>query len=147
MEDASRMNPGSMERHLAKVIRDYAEVPAILADKHKVLQILVNLICHAKYTCDHSGRVDKPITRRAAHGDDRVKISVTDNGLGIPWGNLTRIFNHGFTTKMNGHGFGLRSGALTARELGGKLAAFSEGPGRGPMFTLELSAAKPTPDV
>jgi signal transduction histidine kinase len=67
-----------------------------------------------------------------------VKISVEDNGVGIVPENLTRIFHHGFTTRLEGHGFGLHSGALAARELGGSLEAFSRGPGQGATFTLEL---------
>jgi len=58
--------------------------------------------------------------------------------VGISAENLTRIFGHGFTTRKDGHGFGLHSGALTARELGGSLTVKSDGPGRGAMFTLEL---------
>ena len=42
-----------------------------------------------------------------ANGGGSVKISVSDNGVGIPPENLNRIFNHGFTTKKEGHGFGL----------------------------------------
>jgi PAS domain S-box-containing protein len=147
LEDAVRMNSGSMERHHVKVIREYAEVPPILVEKHKVLQILVNVIRNAKYACDHSGREDKQITLRIANGDNTVKISVTDNGVGIPGENMTRIFNLGFTTKKNGHGFGLHSGALAAKELGGKLVAFSEGPDRGARFTLELPIQKQTTTV
>jgi len=71
-----------------------------------------------------------------------VRISVIDNGIGIPAENLIRIFNHGFTTKKNGHGFGLHSGALTAKELGGTLTAFSEGTGWGSEFTLEIPLQK-----
>jgi PAS domain S-box-containing protein len=144
MEDAVGMNIGSMERHHIKVVREYAAVPPILAEKHKVLQILVNVIRNAKYACDNSGREDKQITLRIANGDHTVKISVADNGVGIPAENMTRIFNLGFTTKKNGHGFGLHSGALAAKELGGKLAAFSEGPDRGATFTLELPVQKTT---
>jgi signal transduction histidine kinase len=69
---------------------------------------------------------------------------VADNGVGIPAENMTRIFNLGFTTKKNGHGFGLHSGALAAKELGGKLLAFSEGPDHGATFTLELPVPKTT---
>ena len=144
MEDAVGMNIGSMERHHIKVVREYAKVPPILVEKHKVLQILVNVIRNAKYACDNSGREDKQITLRIANGDNTVKISVADNGVGIPAENMTRIFNLGFTTKKNGHGFGLHSGALAAKELGGKLVAFSDGPDRGATFTLELPIQKTT---
>jgi PAS domain S-box-containing protein len=145
MEDAIRMNIGSIERHHVKLVREYAEVPPILVEKHKVLQILVNVIRNAKYACDNSGREDKQITLRIANGDNTVKISVADNGVGIPAENMSLIFNLGFTTKKNGHGFGLHSGALAAKELGGKLVASSEGLDRGATFTLELPVQKPTP--
>jgi signal transduction histidine kinase len=68
-----------------------------------------------------------------------VKIVVADNGIGIPAENLTKIFNHGFTTRESGHGFGLHSGANAAKEMGGTLAAHSEGLGKGAEFTLELT--------
>jgi signal transduction histidine kinase len=72
-----------------------------------------------------------------------VKTSVIDNGVGIPAENLTRIFAHGFTTRKGGHGFGLHSAALAAREMGGSLIAQSEGRGQGSTFTLELPIAPP----
>ncbi|MGD0384216.1 MAG: ATP-binding protein, partial [Thermoguttaceae bacterium] len=70
--------------------------------------------------------------------EKKVRIEVIDNGVGIAGKNLTRIFSHGFTTKKQGHGFGLHSSANTAKELGGNLFAHSDGPGRGAVFTLEL---------
>ncbi|HEY4952307.1 MAG TPA: PAS domain-containing sensor histidine kinase [Verrucomicrobiae bacterium] len=138
VEDAFRMNTGAMERHHINVVREYSETPPVSVEKHKVLQILVNLIRNAKYACDDSGRTDKQIILRVANGDGRIKISVIDNGVGIPAENMTRIFNHGFTTRKDGHGFGLHSGSLAAKEIGGNLIAFSEGSGRGATFTLEL---------
>ena len=70
-----------------------------------------------------------------------------DNGIGIPPENLTRIFNHGFTTRKEGHGFGLHSGALAAKEMGGSLTVQSDGPGQGATFTLELPQISPTSDT
>jgi PAS domain S-box-containing protein len=138
VEDAFRMNIGAMERHRISVVREYSEVPQISIQKHKVLQILVNLIRNAKYACDDSGKQEKQITLRISNGNGSIKIAVVDNGIGIPTENMTRIFNHGFTTRKEGHGFGLHSGALAAKEIGGNLIAFSEGPGHGASFTLEL---------
>lgn len=138
VEDALRMNIDSMDRHRVKVSREFAEVPPLMVEKHKVLQILVNLINNAKHACDDSQKQDKHIILAVANGAGRVKVSVTDNGVGISTENQTRIFAHGFTTRKGGHGFGLHSGALAAKEMGGNLTAFSEGPGRGATFTLEL---------
>jgi signal transduction histidine kinase len=95
------------------------------------------------YACDESGRAEKRLTVKAANGGGKVKISVCDNGVGIPAENMTRIFNHGFTTRKNGHGFGLHSGALAAKEMGGALLAHSDGPGQGATFTLELPVQPP----
>jgi ligand-binding sensor domain-containing protein/signal transduction histidine kinase len=138
VEDSLRMNLGALDRHGVQVIRDFQKVPPINVEKHKILQILVNLLRNAKYACDDSGRTDKRLTVRVANGDGRLKISVMDNGVGIPPENLTRVFNHGFTTRRDGHGFGLHGGALAARELGGSLTVHSDGLGKGATFTLEL---------
>ena len=138
VEDAVRMNAGSMERHNIKMLREYSETPPVMVEKHKVLQILINLISNAKHACKDSGKPDKQIILRVMNGNERIKISVIDNGVGIPAENMTRIFNYGFTTRKDGHGFGLHNGALAAKEMGGSLAAFSEGPERGAAFTLEL---------
>jgi signal transduction histidine kinase len=103
-----------------------------------VLQILVNLVRNAKYACDESGKTEKLIILRIAPAAEGVRISVIDNGVGIPAENMDRLFTHGFTTRQSGHGFGLHSGALAAQELGGTLHAESDGSGRGAAFILEL---------
>lgn len=145
IEDALRMNSGALVRHDVALIREYApHLSDITVDKHKVLQILVNLIRNAKYACDESGRRDKQLTMRVTNGDDRVRISVIDNGVGIPAENMTRIFRHGFTTRKDGHGFGLHGAALAAKQMGGTLAVHSEGTQRGATFTLELPMEAPT---
>jgi signal transduction histidine kinase len=139
LEDAVKMHSGAYLRHAVRLEREYEDVPPITLEKHKVLHILVNLLHNAKYACDESGRTDKQVTLRIAKaGDERVRIEVADNGIGIPAENLTRIFNHGFTTRKSGHGFGLHSGALAAKELGGSLTVVSEGCGKGATFVLEL---------
>jgi len=138
VEDAIRMNSGALTRHNVDLTREFAAVPPISVEKHKVLQILINVLRNAKYACDESGRSDKKITVRITGREGWVSISVVDNGIGIPPENLTLIFNHGFTTRKEGHGFGVHSGANAAREMGGSLSAGSEGTGRGATFTLEL---------
>jgi PAS domain S-box-containing protein len=145
VEDSLRMNAGALTRHEVQAVREYSDVPPITIDKHKVLQILVNLIRNAKYACDESGREDKQMTLRVSKGEDRVRISVIDNGVGIPAENLSRIFAHGFTTRKDGHGFGLHSAVLAAQEMGARLAAQSEGPGKGATFTLDLPLAPASP--
>jgi PAS domain S-box-containing protein len=138
VEDSLRMNLGALDRHGVEVVREFEDVPLINIDKHKVLQVLVNLIRNAKHACQDSERADKRLTVRLTNGDGRAKIIVMDNGVGISPENLLRIFNHGFTTRKDGHGFGLHSGALAAKEMGGSLSVASDGADRGATFTLEL---------
>jgi PAS domain S-box-containing protein len=138
VEDSLRLNAGAFVRHGVTLRRDFSEVPPITVDKHKVLQILVNLVRNAKYACDESGRSDKLITLRVETAPAGVRICVIDNGVGIPAENMSRLFTHGFTTRVDGHGFGLHSGALAAQELGGSLRVTSDGPGLGATFILEL---------
>ena len=143
LEDTLRMNAASLQRHELKVVREFSPVPPIVVDKHKLLQILVNLVRNAKHACDDAGRDDKQITLRIMGDTDHVKISVADNGVGIPPENLTRIFSHGFTTKKDGHGFGLHSGANAVKEMGGELKVHSAGKGKGATFTVVLPVSPP----
>lgn len=147
VDDALRMNAGSLVRHDVTVVKDVDDLPPLPLDRHRVLQILVNLISNAKQAMDApTGALHRAtphrMTLRAAMADGAeggcLRICVADEGEGIPAENLARIFNHGFTTRKNGHGFGLHSCALAAREMGGTLAAHSDGPGRGATFTLLL---------
>jgi PAS domain S-box-containing protein len=142
VEDSLRLNAGAFVRHGVTLRREFSEVPPITVDKHKVLQILVNLVRNAKYACDESGKTDKLITLRVEAAPAGVRICVIDNGVGIPAENMSRLFTHGFTTRVDGHGFGLHSGALAAQELGGSLRVTSDGPGRGAMFILELPCTR-----
>ena len=139
VDEALRTDAEAMNGCDVTVVRDYdPKVSKITIDKHKALQILVNVVCNARHACNDAGGKSKQMTVRVRAGDRRVNISICDNGVGIPTENLTKIFNHGFTTRKDGHGFGLHSGALAARELGGALTAYSEGQGLGATFTLEL---------
>ena len=146
VEDALRMNISALERHQVQVLRDYeAGLPMVTVDKHKALQILVNLISNANYACQESASNDKRLTLRVRSAGERIRITVVDNGVGIPSQNLTRIFTYGFTTRKNGHGFGLHSGAIAAQEMGGSLLAQSDGPAKGATFILELPRSSGNP--
>jgi len=138
VEDSLRMNTGALTRHRVALERDYRDRPEITVDRHKVLQILVNLIRNAKYACDESGHADKQVVVRIENVAEGARIAVIDNGVGIAPGVMDRLFSHGFTTRKSGHGFGLHSAALAAAELGGTLTATSDGPGRGAAFWLTL---------
>ena len=143
-EDALRMNGEALARHHVSVVREFSQVPVVQLDRAKVLQVLVNLISNAKNAMENMAHESRQITLRVDIVDDSsLRVSVKDEGEGIPAENLTRIFAHGFTTRKTGHGFGLHSSALAARQMGGTLTAHSDGPGQGAIFTLKLPINTP----
>ncbi|HYG21325.1 MAG TPA: ATP-binding protein [Verrucomicrobiae bacterium] len=138
LTDALRMN--ALPASGVKVIKEVVGDISLTVEKHKALQILVNLIRNAHQACEAGPNEPKICRIVASNGGPRVRFEITDNGVGIDPANLNRIFAHGFTTKKDGHGFGLHNSAAAARELGGELRVRSDGPGHGATFTLELPA-------
>ncbi|MFJ2684689.1 DAHL domain-containing protein [Pseudomonas sp. NPDC087342] len=139
LEDALRMNSGALTRHHVTVVKEYTEVPRVMGDKHRLLLILINLISNAKYAMSDLSDRPRQMTLGVKIVDDSIlQVSVKDDGEGIPAENMTRIFAHGFTTRKEGHGFGLHSCALAAIEMNGHLTAHSDGPGKGALFTLQI---------
>lgn len=147
VEDALRMNLAAFDRHRIDLVREFdPNVLPVHVDRHKVLQILINLLRNAKHAMEDVTNRERRMTIRVAMASpDRVKVSVIDTGVGIAPENLNKVFNHGFTTKKDGHGFGLHSGANAATEMGGTLTVQSDGPGKGAAFTLELPTAVSAP--
>ncbi|MHC4749288.1 MAG: two-component system sensor histidine kinase NtrB [Planctomycetota bacterium] len=139
VEDTIQINAEAITRNNVEVKRELADLPTVLLDRHKVLQILTNLISNAIYALSKSSQDERilAICVKEAKGK-YVRIDVCDNGIGIPKENFTRIFEHGFTTKKKGHGFGLHSTALSANELNGSIMVHSDGPGKGAVFTVKL---------
>lgn len=139
VEDALRMHAGALDRHQIQVVREYKTVPPVTVERHKILQILFNLLENAKYACEEGSQPEKRVlVRIQQNGEGRVQVEVQDNGIGIPPENLTRIFAQEFSTRKGGHGFGLHSSILAAQDMGATLKAHSDGPGRGAAFFLEL---------
>src|SRR5256885_2196100 len=102
------MNKATFTHHQVQIIREYGDVPPITVEKHKVLQILVNLMRNAKYALNKEGKIKKPIHLRLKRKNNKtIQISIIDNNIDIPTENLTRIFNHNFTTRKHKHKFNL----------------------------------------
>jgi signal transduction histidine kinase len=144
VEDAIVMHSGALERHEVTVTKQFGELPLLLVDRHRILLILINLISNAKYAMVDVPSRSHQITLHVELTDRHtLRIKVVDNGEGIPPENLTRIFTHGFTTRKDGHGFGLHSCATAAMEMGGTLTVESDGAGAGASFTLEIPVRAP----
>jgi two-component system NtrC family sensor kinase len=139
VEDALRMQDAAFAQHTVTVERQLTPLPRLLLDKHRVLMILVNLLSNARHALEAIPEGERRLTVRVEPpANGRIRLEVRDNGIGIAPEMLTRIFQRGFTTRTEGHGFGLHSSALAAQQLGGSLTAHSEGPGKGATFILEL---------
>lgn len=139
IDDALHINAAALVRHRVEVHRDFHEVPIVQTIKHKVLQILVNLIRNAKYAVDEAESANGWVrVTLATDGPEAVVVRITDNGVGIRPEHLHQIFRHGFTTRKDGHGFGLHSSATSARELAGSIEVASDGCGQGATFTLRI---------
>ncbi len=113
-------------------------VPTIQTDRDKLKQILLNLLSNAvKYTDEGT------ITVRADAVDERLRVRVSDTGVGVPPNDLGRIFDEFYRVDSassrgrRGTGLGLSISRRLARTLGGDLTVASE-VGIGSTFTLEL---------
>jgi signal transduction histidine kinase len=118
--------------------RDVApELPAVLADRDQVLQVLLNLVRNALDAMGERGGALSVGAARAAGG---VVFTVRDSGPGIPPEDLERVFEPYFTTKEGGTGLGLAIARRIAEEHGGTLEVASA-PGEGAAFALRLPVA------
>ncbi|MBL9188634.1 MAG: HAMP domain-containing protein [Opitutaceae bacterium] len=142
-EEATRLAQASVDRHGVRVTPYLGDAPEIESDRHQILQILVNFITNAVQAVKQRPDGDRRVALSLSHHEGRIQFTVEDNGAGIPAENLQKIFQHGFTTRRDGHGFGLHSGALAARNLGGTVHVHSDGPGLGARFTLDLPLRLP----
>jgi signal transduction histidine kinase len=138
IDGALQIQMAALQRHGVSVQRELAAVPRLMVDRHKVLQILINLISNAKYALAEAPEGHRNLWVRLVMEGRRVRIQVVDNGMGIAPETRAKLFTHGFTTRKDGHGFGLHSSALAAQLLGGHLSLESEGLGQGAVATLEL---------
>ena len=142
VDDVLRMQSLALGRHGITLKREIAALPAVLLDRHRILQILINLVSNAKQALEAKPEGQRNIhikvQEAVADSGKVLRFCVHDDGIGITPENLRRIFEHGFTTKDSGHGFGLHAANISAKEMNGSLTAASEGVGKGATFTLEV---------
>jgi len=148
VQDAVQLFGTSFARHHIKFsIKQSRKLSRIKVEKHKVLQILINLLKNARDAVRDTDREQREITVFIDQNDKKdLIIKVTDNGMGIDEEHLKKVFVYGFTTKRDGHGYGLHGCANSAREMGGSLTASSKGVNQGATFTLNLPLKKTEED-
>jgi signal transduction histidine kinase len=138
VKDATNVLRSSFVRHCIELVERYEFNEIIPVDADRLLQIVVNLIRNAKDSAVAKATAGMRVEVATMLEAAKIKISVSDDGMGVPGEDMGKLFRHGFTTKPDGHGFGLHNSALLAEELGGRLRCESDGPGRGATFVLEL---------
>jgi len=138
IEDAIRANAGGIDRYDVTIVREFESLPPQMIQKHKVLQILVNLVSNAKHAVMARSAGGGTVTLALSAVDGKAQISCSDNCVGSSTESFDRLFRQGFTTKTNSHGFGLQSAVLAAREMGGDLTSSSKGEGKGTTLVLTL---------
>ncbi|MCH7725601.1 MAG: HAMP domain-containing protein [Planctomycetes bacterium] len=147
LEDAVRFVHAQIH-HTINIQREYENVPLVDVERAKLLQILVNLVKNGVEAVLEHDSDNRTITLRVRVDEgNRLRIEVADNGIGIPADKVTAIFSHGFTTKTEGHGFGLHASAISATEMHGSLSVFSDGIGRGATFVVDLPAEVATAPI
>lgn len=139
VDDILNLQAASLRKHNIQVVRTSAAVASIAIQRTKLAHVLVNLIKNAGEAMAQTPSDHRILTVEVG-GGDRPFIRVTDSGEGIPSELIGRIFQHGFTTKLTGHGFGLHACANAMTEMGGAIAAASDGIGRGATFTLSFTS-------
>jgi two-component system NtrC family sensor kinase len=140
-EEALALGLPVSERSSVKLSLDFPETGPVTLDRHRLIQILVNLIGNATQALAGVLPEERRLELSLAVAAGRVRFSVRENGVGIPPELRVKIFSHGFTTKKDGHGFGLHASACAAMEMGGTLTCHSDGAGKGSTFTIDLPIA------
>jgi C4-dicarboxylate-specific signal transduction histidine kinase len=115
----------------------------IESDRSLMLQTMINIIGNAGYAMRGNDVHSRSLTIDAQVSGSNVQIRFRDNGCGMTRETLSRVFDAHFTTRENGTGLGLHFCAITLKRLGGSIRGFSQGPGQGSTFVIELPRGKP----
>ncbi len=137
-DDAIKINRSGLDNNRIDLTVSYAVNPQVTLDKHKVIQVLVNFISNAKYALMNNEVENRKMTVGMCMQEEMLEFYVEDNGIGIDSVDLGRLFEFGFKKREGGHGYGLHHSALMAKELGGEIAASSQGIGQGARFSLKV---------
>jgi signal transduction histidine kinase len=139
---ALRIEEATLRRAGVQVRRILLPVPQLLLERGNVVHVLVNLIKNALEAMRATPEGARRLTVELGSEGGGAEVRVRDTGEGISRENLTRIFGYGFTTKPDGHGFGLHACANLMSQMGGTIRAESDGPGRGAVFTLSFPTSR-----
>lgn len=124
--------------------KEYGPIKPAMIDRIKLFQVLNNVISNGKDALKESTNPNKILSIKTSLENGQIVFEISDTGSGIDSANLKKIFNFGFTTKKNGHGFGLHASALTVNQLGGEISVKSGGLNQGAIFIIRIPYRKPS---
>ena len=136
VDDALKINAQGMSQNNIEVVKEYEAIPLLNIDKHKYLQIIINLLSNAKFSLIESAKENKKIVISIRVENDQLFIEVKDNGLGICKEDINKLFEFGFTKRKGGHGNGLHNCSIVANTLKGRISVYSDGLGKGARFVF-----------
>lgn len=139
VEEALMLQQTAFEKEHVQVVKQFETVPQTELSRNKLIQVLTGLFRNSRESmraCDGASELHVHIAHKKA--DNRIEITVTDTGHGIPAADREKIFNYGFSTKRNHHGIGLHVAANNMRELEGKLSVMDPPSGKGAAFLLTI---------
>lgn len=142
MNEVIQLEQFTMEKCGIRMVRNFHSIPSVFISTNKVRYIFLHLLKNAREALervDCERRIEVVIDQEQS---GFVMVSISDNGEGIPEEDIVHIFNSGYTTKENGHGFGLHTCANAMAEMGGKIEVHSDGKGTGATFTLHFPVSK-----
>jgi signal transduction histidine kinase len=142
LEDTLRLHV--RDQHHIEIQREYQALPPVVTDRHKLVQIVANLLSNARDALNTSGSGGLLRVRLFREEDDAV-INIEDSGVGMSAEVLAKLWCFGFTTKPGGHGFGLHYCAKAAREIGAIITAHSKGRGHGSRVIIRLPMIRQAP--
>ncbi len=128
----------SIKSRNVKIIKEYEKNIFVDIQKTKLINVLIHIINNALESMDEIHVNRKELRIKIFEKNNRKFCWISDSGTGIKKGNIEKIFIHGYTTKRNGHGFGLHSCANYMTEMKGSLKVKSDGEGKGSTFILEF---------
>lgn len=137
--DVIKLHNESLQKHDIDIRVEADDLPSVMVEKAKLLQVIENLIKNAieSIVQNRSSEREVRVVARLLT-EQMVQIAVSDTGGGIHPDARDKLFRYGFTTKPNGNGFGLHASALAVSNAGGRMYVESEGIGQGATFFIEL---------
>ena len=134
----------SVPREFALDLDIAPDLPRVHGHHDALAGALSNVLINAVEACAGTGRISVRVTTEHAGGEELVRISVVDNGCGIPPGKLDAIWEPYITNKPGGTGLGLAIARQTVLAHGGSVSGSSR-VSEGTTIDIMLPVARKTP--